>query len=179
MYFARPINRYQRISTCVVVILSLSFISAGLLIARHVTAASGDLDTNFAPSLAGSPLQIEAIALQPDGKILIGGHFESVNGVPRLGLARLHTDGTLDTGFVPPLVTPSIHAIHVEPDGQILVGGNFFISTGRRFLVRLEADGTLESEFNELNSPNFDTSSNLVLSITHESGGSFLIGGRF
>ena len=42
-----------------------------------------------------------ATAVQPDGKILIGGSFSSVLGVPRNNIARLNTDGTLDIAFNP------------------------------------------------------------------------------
>ena len=42
-----------------------------------------------------------AIAVQPDGKILIGGDFTTVLGVTRNNIARLNTDGTLDTAFNP------------------------------------------------------------------------------
>ena len=42
-----------------------------------------------------------ATAVQPDGKILIGGTFTSVLGVARNNIARLNTDGTLDTAFDP------------------------------------------------------------------------------
>ena len=42
-----------------------------------------------------------ATAVQPDGKLLIGGSFTSVLGVTRNNMARLNTDGTLDTAFNP------------------------------------------------------------------------------
>ena len=42
-----------------------------------------------------------AVAVQPDGKVLIGGDFNHVNGQPRNYLARLNTDGSLDTTFDP------------------------------------------------------------------------------
>ena len=38
-----------------------------------------------------------ALALQSSGKIVAGGNFTMVNGVPENYLARLNTDGTLDT----------------------------------------------------------------------------------
>ena len=39
--------------------------------------------------------------LQADGKILVGGTFFNVNSTSRAGLARLNSDGTLDTAFYP------------------------------------------------------------------------------
>ena len=47
--------------------------------------------------LAGHPGYRQAMALQPDGKILIGGVFTLVNGVGRAKVARLHADGRVDT----------------------------------------------------------------------------------
>ena len=74
---------------------------------------------------------VDAIAVQPDGKILIGGTFTSVLGVPRHLIARVNTDGTLDTAFDPngsgdffPFA-PSVDTIAVQADGKILVGGKF------------------------------------------------------
>jgi uncharacterized delta-60 repeat protein len=72
--------------------------------------ADGALDTSFVPNpgIAGGPTSmsgtlavVNAIALQPDGKVLIGGTFTNVNGQPRQDIARLNSDGTLDTSFVP------------------------------------------------------------------------------
>src|SRR5207248_3253889 len=45
------------------------------------------------------PGSVWAINVQPDGKILIGGDFNLVNEVPRLGIARLNSNSTLDTTF--------------------------------------------------------------------------------
>ena len=59
----------------------------------------GRLDQTLDLSIVGS--YVVATAVQPDGKILIGGDFTSVLGVARNNIARLNTDGTLDTGFQP------------------------------------------------------------------------------
>src|SRR6185436_9203420 len=44
---------------------------------------------------------VATLALQSDGRILIGGTFTSVNGTVRSYLARLHADGSLDSSFAP------------------------------------------------------------------------------
>ena len=62
--------------------------------------------------------------MQPDGKILIGGSFSTVLGVTRNNIARLNTDGTLDTAFNPN-ANGAVYSIAVQADGKILVGGNF------------------------------------------------------
>src|SRR5262249_24070118 len=47
------------------------------------------------------PFPISKIAVQADGKVLISGGFDRIDGVPRTNLARLNLDGTLDRSFVP------------------------------------------------------------------------------
>ena len=83
---------------------------------------------------------VEATAVQPDGKILIGGTFSSVLTVPRNNIARLNTDGTLDLAFDPNADGP-VHAIAVQPDGKILAGGAFANIGGqmRSNIARLDA----------------------------------------
>src|SRR5438477_10967224 len=63
-------------------------------------AAAGDLDLSFdaGSSLDGAP---SAIAIQRDGKIVIGGGFSTVAGLTRHRIARLDTDGTADATFDP------------------------------------------------------------------------------
>jgi uncharacterized delta-60 repeat protein len=89
------------------------------------------------------------MALQPDGKILIGGNFTRINGQPRRNLARLLPDGsvestaTFNTGTGP---DDWVYALAVQPDGQILAAGYFttYNDASHRWLVRLNPDGTAE-----------------------------------
>ena len=60
--------------------------------------AAGGLDP-LNVNIAGGTMY--ATAVQPDGKIILGGYFDSVLGVPRNGIARVNADGTLDAGFDP------------------------------------------------------------------------------
>ncbi len=68
---------------------------------------------------------VQAIAVQPDGKVLIGGDFTNVAGIARRNLARLNTDGSLDLAFQPMLVD-TVLCLAVQADGKILVGGYLF-----------------------------------------------------
>lgn len=61
----------------------------------------GSLDTSFNPG-TGAGNWVFTTALQPDGKILIGGFFTSYNSISRSGIARLNADGSLETSFNPP-----------------------------------------------------------------------------
>jgi len=83
------------------------------------------------------------IALQPDGKILIGGDFTRVNDEPRAALARLLPDGTLEplSAFTPEAMAPedaAVHSLAVQGDGRLLVGTS-------NWLRRLNANGSLET----------------------------------
>jgi uncharacterized delta-60 repeat protein len=113
--------------------------------------SNGSLDDSFLHGLAGADDQVLCIALQSDGKILIGGYFTSINGVTRKGLARLNPDGSLDAGFLNGLTGPNdvVVGLAVQPDGQILVGGYFTLVNGvtRNRVARLNADGSLDNSF--------------------------------
>ena len=64
--------------------------------------------------------------MQADGKILIGGIFTSVQGVPRSRLARLNPDGNLDASFDPREgASEVVRWIGMEGDGKILIAGGF------------------------------------------------------
>ena len=90
-----------------------------------------------------------ATAVQPDGKILLGGRFTNVLGLPRNHIARLNTDGTLDTAFNPN-ANGDVNAIAVQADGKILVGGGFMSIGGqtRNSIARLDATTGLADSFN-------------------------------
>jgi len=106
-----------------------------------LAAASGDLDSTFSPDANGAVL---ALAVQSDGKVLIGGDFTTVNGVTRNRIARLNADGTLDSSF-DPNADGSVQAVVVRPDGVIFIGGSFTTVSGasRKSIAMLNADGTL------------------------------------
>ena len=110
--------------------------------------ADGTLDAAFTSTVGLVGNDVKAIAVQSDGKILIGGNFTSVGGVSRAYLARLNADGTLDTGFNPSLNLP-VFCIALQADGSIIVGGQFY-SPGftRRGVARLFSDGTMDPSFN-------------------------------
>jgi uncharacterized delta-60 repeat protein/uncharacterized repeat protein (TIGR02543 family) len=110
-------------------------------------AASGSLDTSF-DSGTGANNRIRSIVVQSDGKILIGGDFDSYNGTKRRGIARLNADGTLDTSFTGPGtdLSCSVESIVVQDDGKILIGGRSVSANGGP-IARLNADGTFDTSF--------------------------------
>jgi uncharacterized delta-60 repeat protein len=124
----------------------------------------------FNPNANGD---VYSVAVQPDGKILVGGTFTSIGGQPRNYIARLNPDGTLDTTFNPN-ADYGLLSIAVQPDGRILVGGEFASIGGqtRNRIARLNPDGTLDTTFN----PNAD---NWVRPFAVQTDGRILVGGWF
>ena len=123
------------------------------------------------PNANGS---VSSTALQSNGKIIIGGSFNSLDGVTTGRLARLNSDGTLDTGFNPN-ASSTVRTIVLQPDGKILVGGAFATMGGVTVnrIARLNSDGTLDASFVN---PNADSTVN---SIALQPDGKIIIGGFF
>ena len=95
--------------------------------------ADGSLNTDF-PS--ASPFGgVQAIAVRPDGKILLGGTFDSLFDTPRQshrGIVQLNADGSLDTGFTPNFNGgTNVEAFALQADGRVWVGGIFSTVDGR------------------------------------------------
>jgi uncharacterized repeat protein (TIGR01451 family)/uncharacterized delta-60 repeat protein len=115
----------------------------------------GLLDSSFNPSLIVNGT-VYAIAVYPTnttqaGKIVIGGNFTAINGVPRNGIARLYSDGTLDSSFDPGLgATNPVRAVAIQLDGTILVGGSFtnFANAPLNHIARLKGNGQVDPSFN-------------------------------
>jgi uncharacterized delta-60 repeat protein len=106
-------------------------------------AATPLVDTAFNPGANGAA--VHAIAVQPDGKIVVGGNFNTLAGQARHHLGRLNADGTLDTAFNPK-PNGMVTALAAQLDGKLWVAGSFTVIAGQpvRFLVRLNPDGTLD-----------------------------------
>ena len=130
------------------------------------------LDLNIGDNSFGE--SVYATAVQPDGKILIGGNFTSVLGVPRNNIARLNSDGTLDMEF-DPNANSSVWSIAIQPDGKIVVGGVFTNSIGgqrRNRIARLDAITGQADSFD----PNADGG---IEALMVQADGKILIGGQF
>ena len=81
----------------------------------------GTLDNAFDPNASGD---IETIAVQADGKVLVGGSFTGIGGTTRNRIARLDaTTGAADS--FDSNANNAVYAIAVQADGKILVGGSF------------------------------------------------------
>jgi uncharacterized delta-60 repeat protein len=135
----------------------------------------GTLDTVFNPHADGFVL---SIAVQPDGKILVGGDFTDFAGQRRDNIARLDPTTGLADSF-DPKADHGVQAIAVQPDGKILLGGLFTTLSPnggapvvRNRIARVNPDGTLDPTFN----PDAD---DLVYAIVLQADGKILAGGAF
>lgn len=124
------------------------------------------VDPSFNGSLTDGYTRVEAVAVQPDGKIVVGGSFPLVNGVPKAGLARLNPDGSLDNTFN--AVAGSFFDVVIQPDSKILVAGT---SSG---IARLNSDGTLDPTFVLGTGPN-----GLVVDVLLLPDGKIIVSGNF
>lgn len=142
----------------------------------------GRLDQTIGDVVPGGAHSVLATAVQPDGKILIGGLFTTVSGTTRNHIARLNADGSLDEAFNPNASGinsfPHVTSIAVQPDGKILVGGTFTAIGGqpRNNIARLDPTTGMADSFD----PNATGGNHIsVLSIVVQADGKILVGGAF
>jgi uncharacterized delta-60 repeat protein len=131
---------------------------------------------------------VYAVAMKPNGQIVIGGNFTQYNGSTSNTLAVLNSDGTIDSSFNPGVgvsQAPSSYvggiaqALAVQPDGKILVGGqfNYYGTDGinclHSGLLRITAIGACDNTF-----PNYVVAVD-VHAIALQSNGMIVIGGSY
>ncbi len=118
-----------------------------LLLAALVSLAS----PGFAQTLQSTPNVsivsngfVFALAAMPDGDWIVGGEFDSVNGVARKNLARINADGSVDAAWNPG-ADASVRAIAITTGGDVFIGGWFQHVAGmpRAGLAKITAAGVL------------------------------------
>jgi uncharacterized delta-60 repeat protein len=137
--------------------------------------ADGTFDASFNPS-GGANADIFTVLLQADGKILIGGNFTSFNSDSnKKYLARLNTDGSLDTSYAPVLNSPVL-GMKIQPDGRLLIAGSMSVVNGaaRRGIARINTDGSLDTTLNPGTGAN-----STVWNIDQQSDGKIIYVGQF
>ncbi|MGV3697752.1 hypothetical protein [Flavobacterium sp.] len=165
-----------------------NFIAVCLLVLPFLTVGQTyAVDPSFNAGNAGfTGPSIGCMVQQPDGKILFAG-FGNYNGVFRNGIARLNTDGTLDTSFDPgsgPVLPASqgiVLDIAVDANGKIIVVGEFnsFRGVARNCVARLNSDGTVDNSFNPGNILSVYGSSRRAYTVKIDQEGKVLVGGCF
>jgi uncharacterized delta-60 repeat protein len=146
--------------------------------AHHIVRINSDgaFDSSFNTSI-GANSKINAVAIQSDGKIIIGGTFTTFNTTPINRIARLNSDGSLDTSFnVGSGADTTITSISIQNNGKIIVGGffNSFSGIPRKGIVRLNSNGTMDTVFNQGSGTN-----DFVFSTKIQNDGKIVIAGDF
>lgn len=127
---------------------------------------------------------VNSIALQNDGKIIVGGKFTKYKETTQNYLIRLNTDGTKDSSFsIGVGFDNTVNFIILQPDGKILVGGNFrkYQGISQNYLIRLNTDGTKDITFN-IGTGFYNRMAdavNVIKAIVLQSDGKILLGGNF
>ncbi|MEI8242155.1 MAG: delta-60 repeat domain-containing protein [bacterium] len=139
-------------------------------LALVASAQTPSVDTDFNP---GANNTVTAFALQPDGKILVGGSFTTLGGLTRNHIGRLHVNGSVDADFDPG-ANGDVSSLAVQPDGRIVVAGAFTIIGGqsRNHLACLETNGTVVAAFN----PGVNGT---ISALAVQANGSIVLGGSF
>ena len=137
---------------------------------------NGSIDDSY--NIGTGPLNnVWTMALQNDGKLIIGGEFQAYNGVGRNRIARINTDGTLDTTFtIGTGANSNVMSLLPQSNGKIYIGGSFttFNGIARGEMARLNSDGSLDTTVTIGNGFN-----SWVKSIAEQPDGKLLIGGVF
>ena len=138
--------------------------------------ADGSVDQSFGLG-AGINNSVFALALQSDGRILVGGQFTQVDLTLRFNLARLNTNGSVDLSFDPGNgPNGDVNAIVIQPNGAIIIGGTFIGYDGfsRGGIARVMASGALDFSFDS----GVGTGGN-VFALALQHNGQIVLGGRF
>ena len=144
----------------------------------------GSVDPSFNPNWGSLiPASAHTVAVQTDGKILVGGGMLVFSGglVPKV-VARLNTDGTLDPSFTPPTVsftTEFVGNLVVQSTGKILATGGFSSVNGaaHKAIVRLNSDGSVDPSWLGPGIGNLGLESIDAMAAAAE--GQIFIGGKF
>ncbi len=157
-------------------LLTVLLLAASTLLAEEVVISKSAFGGG--QGINGS---VAALVVQPDGKIVLGGSFAAVNGVPRGNIARLNADGTLDETFAPnPFAGANgpVRALALRADGGIVVGGSFSEAGGvtTKNLALFKPDGTVDPAFASVGDPGTNGE---VLAVSVQPDGKVVIGGSF
>jgi uncharacterized delta-60 repeat protein len=139
--------------------------------------SNGILDTTFNVG-EGANFSVETLSIQSDGKVIIGGDFTRYNGQNRNRIARLHSNGILDTTFSVGTGANSfgVSTTSIQPDGKVIIGGGFTTYSGTTInrIARLHSNGILDTTFSVGTGSNSGVATTLI-----QSDGKVIIGGFF
>ena len=162
-------------------------------------SSTGGLDSAYKPQLGytqnqgtyfgfGASAGVSALTDAGDGKVYVGGLFNSVNGYAQSALARFNADGSLDPAFrvnfsspyFYPGSQPSVSRIAVDSTGRLVIVGSFdgIDNVAKSGVARLDAYGRMDLGF----STNFGYQDYMVLqandSVAFGRNGSLAVNGE-
>jgi len=144
----------------------------------------GQLDPTFQIG-TGFEDGMDAIAVQPDGKIIVAGQGDTYRDVPFKRIIRLNADGSPDPTFNGPdlLIYENYNSIVLQPDGKILALSHYTTdvnsTTPYYHFKRLNTDGSLDTTFNAGGIGVVETPSSWIDVMAVMPDGKIMIGGQF
>jgi uncharacterized delta-60 repeat protein len=152
----------------------------------------GSIDSSFDPGLGirstNATAFVRVLLPRSDGRVWVGGAFNQFNNRPGRHVARLLSNGSVDTTFTSPFSTTSsfpgppilidttaIYSLVEQPDGKLVAGGVLYAAAlnGPSSVVRLSQTGPIDSSF---------TTSRIsgdVYSVALTPDGKILVGGTY
>ena len=137
---------------------------------------NGDIDNSFTIG-NGFNSSIYSIAIQSDGKIILGGEFVLFNGITQNSIVRLNLDGSLDNTFlIGTGFSGAIYSIKIQTDNKIVIGGSFISYKGitENRIIRLNNDASKDINF--ISGSGFDST---VFNIELDYNNKIIVGGAF
>ena len=137
--------------------------------------ADGSLDNSFS-SGTGVDANILDMALQNNGKLLIGGFFTTYNGINKQGIVELNNDGSISNTFNVDLAANYyVTKIRVQSDSKILIGGfsPYTVQPPIQIFTRLFPTGAEDGSFSTATKPVG------IMAMDLQPDGNILIGGYF
>lgn len=137
------------------------------------------LDPTFGPEITAPGGEVKRVVLQPDGRLIVFGRFDALNGGGRPEIARVNPDGSVDESYKPGLRVQYPELTLAQPDGKLLMAGHYLTADGLETgLFRLNPDGALDAIF--LTQPDFGTDQfGAVQRLALQPDGRLLLGGWF
>lgn len=117
---------------------------------------------------------VYTFAIQPDGKVLVGGYFSAWNNVTASGMIRLNSNGSVDGGFTAPAYSIDKIPLSIvcQPSGAVVVGGTS--NPPVSYFNRLAPSGAVDTSWNPGGIP-----AGPVYTVMQDPAGSLFVGGNF
>jgi uncharacterized delta-60 repeat protein len=127
---------------------------------------------------------VYALAVQGNGRILVGGQFSTLGGQTHNCLGRLNADGTPDESFAAEVSgnvngsVTTVYCLALQDDGHVVLGGDFTALNGvtHSNIARLDVQGNLDSNFN---ASAWGGSYPFVFTLGMQTNGGVVVGGTF